>query len=115
MISSAKPNSCRRKLRLIDPRGPLSTVAMPEIIRKMTVSRRAVRLLSENRDDFNGSTVVYQPARMAIDELRHARIAAFHEFFTPAEADRCRGSATTWNRTGRAGSPAASAGAHARS
>jgi len=46
------------------------------------------RLLSQNWDDYNGSTVVYRPARMSIDELRHAQMAAFHEFYTPACALR---------------------------
>ena len=32
----------RRKLRLINPRSALSTITMPEIIRKMTFSRRAL-------------------------------------------------------------------------
>ena len=34
--------SRRRKLRLINPRSPLSTITMPEIIQRMTFSRRAV-------------------------------------------------------------------------
>ncbi|MGC9454977.1 MAG: hypothetical protein ACP5HU_08930 [Phycisphaerae bacterium] len=32
----------RRKLRLINPRSPLSTITTPEIIRKMTFSRRGL-------------------------------------------------------------------------
>ncbi|MCJ7544856.1 MAG: hypothetical protein MUP47_09910, partial [Phycisphaerae bacterium] len=32
----------RRKLRLINPRSALSTITMPEIIRRMTFSRRAL-------------------------------------------------------------------------
>ena len=32
----------RRKLRLINPRSPLTTISMPEIIQKMTFSRKAI-------------------------------------------------------------------------
>ena len=46
------------------------------------------RLLTEDWDKYNGSTVVYQPARMTIDELRHAQMAAFHEFYTPSSSLR---------------------------
>jgi len=42
MITTARPNAPRRTLRLINPRSPLSTITMPQIIRKMTFSRRAL-------------------------------------------------------------------------
>ena len=32
----------RRRLRLVNPHSPLSTITMPEIIRKMTFSRRGL-------------------------------------------------------------------------
>ena len=41
------------------------------------------RLLTDDWDKYNGATVVHQPARMTIDELRHAQMAAFHEFYAP--------------------------------
>jgi len=41
------------------------------------------RLLTEDWDKYNGATVVYEPARMTVDELRHAQMAAFHEFYQP--------------------------------
>jgi len=50
--------------------------------------RREGRLLSARWEDYNGATVVFQPERMTIDELRHAQMAAFHEFYTPASALR---------------------------
>jgi len=46
------------------------------------------RLLTEDWDKYNGSTVVYQPARMTIDELRHAQMAAFNEFYAPSSSLR---------------------------
>jgi radical SAM superfamily enzyme YgiQ (UPF0313 family) len=42
MIVSAAPDPRLRKLRLINPRSPLTTITMPEVIRKMTFSRRAL-------------------------------------------------------------------------
>ncbi len=46
------------------------------------------RLLTDDWDKYNGSTVVYRPERMTIDELRHAQMAAFHEFYTPSSSLR---------------------------
>jgi len=46
------------------------------------------RLLTTDWDKYNGATVVFQPKRMTVDELRHAQMAAFHEFYTPASAFR---------------------------
>ena len=42
MIEPLGQSAPRRVLRLINPRSPLSTITMPEIIRKMTFSRRAI-------------------------------------------------------------------------
>jgi radical SAM superfamily enzyme YgiQ (UPF0313 family) len=39
------------------------------------------RLSTEEWDKYNGSTVVFRPKRMTVDELRHAQMAAFHEFY----------------------------------
>ena len=44
------------------------------------------RILSRNWQDYNGATVVFQPQRMTSNELRHAQMAAFHEFYTPTSA-----------------------------
>jgi radical SAM superfamily enzyme YgiQ (UPF0313 family) len=46
------------------------------------------RLLTQDWDKYNGATVVYRPKRMTIDELRHAQMAAFFEFYHPASAFR---------------------------
>jgi radical SAM superfamily enzyme YgiQ (UPF0313 family) len=46
------------------------------------------RLLTQDWDKYNGSTVVYRPLRMTVSELRHAQMAAFHEFYTPASSLR---------------------------
>ena len=46
------------------------------------------RLLTTDWDRYNGSTVVYSPRRMTIPELRHAQMAAFHEFYLPSSALR---------------------------
>ncbi len=46
------------------------------------------RLLTTDWEKYNGATVVFEPARMTVDELRHAQMAAFHEFFTPSSAFR---------------------------
>jgi len=43
--------------------------------------QREGRLLTTDWDKYNGSTVVFQPRRMTIDQLRHAQMAAFHEFY----------------------------------
>jgi radical SAM superfamily enzyme YgiQ (UPF0313 family) len=48
--------------------------------------RREGRLLTEDWDKYNGSTVVYRPKRMTVEELRHAQMAAFHEFYSPSSA-----------------------------
>ena len=44
------------------------------------------RLTTMDWDKYNGSTVVYQPQRMTVDELRHAQMAAFCEFYRPSSA-----------------------------
>jgi radical SAM superfamily enzyme YgiQ (UPF0313 family) len=46
------------------------------------------RLLTRDWDKYNGATVVFRPERMSIDELRHAQMAAFNEFYAPASAFR---------------------------
>lgn len=48
--------------------------------------RREGRLLTTDWDRYNGATVVYQPERMTVEELRHAQMAAFHEFYLPRSA-----------------------------
>jgi len=50
--------------------------------------RREGRLLTTDWDRYNGASVVFEPARMTVDELRHAQMAAFHEFYSPASAFR---------------------------
>jgi len=44
------------------------------------------RLKTRDWDKYNGSTVVFEPARMTEHELRHAQMAAFNEFYHPASA-----------------------------
>ena len=44
--------------------------------------RREGRLLTLDWDKYNGSTVVFQPKHMTIDELRHSQMAAFNEFYS---------------------------------
>jgi len=44
------------------------------------------RLLTRDWDKYNGASVVYEPKRMTIDELRHAQMAAFHEFYLPSSS-----------------------------
>ena len=44
------------------------------------------RLLTTDWDKYNGSTVVYKPSRMSVEQLRHAQMAAFHEFYLPHSA-----------------------------
>jgi len=44
------------------------------------------RLLTSDWDKYNGATVVYRPKRMTVNELRHAQMAAFDEFYSPASA-----------------------------
>ena len=50
--------------------------------------RQEGRLLTLDWDKYNGATVVYQPRRMSVQELRHAQMAAFHEFYAPSSAFR---------------------------
>ena len=50
--------------------------------------RREGRLLTRDWSKYNGATVVFQPKKMTVNELRHAQMAAFHEFYTPASALR---------------------------
>jgi len=49
---------------------------------------REGRLLTRDWDKYNGATVVFQPKRMSVAELRHAQMAAFHEFYEPRSALR---------------------------
>ncbi len=42
------------------------------------------RLLTTDWEKYNGATVVFQPAKMSVDQLRHAQMAAFCEFYAPA-------------------------------
>jgi len=44
------------------------------------------RLLTRDWDKYNGATVVYRPKRMSVQELRHAQMAAFCEFYSPGSA-----------------------------
>ncbi|HAU36205.1 MAG TPA: hypothetical protein DCX07_00625 [Phycisphaerales bacterium] len=44
------------------------------------------RLLTREWDRYNGATVVFRPRQMTIPQLRHAQMAAFHEFYRPASA-----------------------------
>ena len=44
------------------------------------------RLLTQDWDKYNGATVVYQPEGITVDELRHAQMAAFHEFYSPGSS-----------------------------
>jgi len=46
------------------------------------------RLLTRDWDKYNGATVVFRPRRMTVQELRHAQMAAFHEFYSPGSALR---------------------------
>ena len=49
------------------------------------------RLLTRDWDKYNGATVVFQPERMTINELRHAQMAAFNEFYAlPSVVRRLR-------------------------
>jgi len=50
--------------------------------------RRQGRLLTQEWDKYNGSTVVYRPTDMSVNQLRHAQMAAFNEFYAPASAFR---------------------------
>jgi len=46
------------------------------------------RLLTRDWDQYNGATVVFRPQRMTVEQLRHAQMAAFHEFYLPGSALR---------------------------
>ena len=46
------------------------------------------RLLTRDWDRYNGATVVFEPARMSVEELRHAQMAAFKEFYSMPSALR---------------------------
>ena len=49
------------------------------------------RLLTTDWECYNGSTVVFQPKRMSVRELRHAQVAAFNEFYSiPSAVTRLR-------------------------
>jgi len=41
------------------------------------------RLLTTDWEKYNGATVVFRPARMTVEQLRHAQMAAFCEFYSP--------------------------------
>ena len=44
------------------------------------------RLITQDWDQYNGSTVVFQPRKMTANQLRHAQMAAFNEFYQPGSA-----------------------------
>jgi radical SAM superfamily enzyme YgiQ (UPF0313 family) len=44
------------------------------------------RILTRDWTKYNGSTVVFQPERFSIQQLRHAQMSAFHEFYHPRSA-----------------------------
>ncbi len=44
--------------------------------------RKEGRIISEDWDRYNGTSVVYEPKRMTPLQLRHAQLAAFAEFFS---------------------------------
>jgi radical SAM superfamily enzyme YgiQ (UPF0313 family) len=46
------------------------------------------RLTTQDWDKYNGSTVVYRPAKMTVEELRHAQMSAFFEFYAPGSSLR---------------------------
>jgi radical SAM superfamily enzyme YgiQ (UPF0313 family) len=46
------------------------------------------RLLTRDWTKYNGSTVTFRPKNMTVDQLRHAQMAAFHEFYEPTSALR---------------------------
>ncbi|KKL97531.1 hypothetical protein LCGC14_1833570 [marine sediment metagenome] len=46
--------------------------------------RREGRLLTTDWDKYNGATVVHQPRLMTVEQLRHAQMAGFCEFYSPA-------------------------------
>jgi radical SAM superfamily enzyme YgiQ (UPF0313 family) len=50
--------------------------------------KREGRITSTNWDRYNGASVVFEPKRMSADELRHAQMAAFAEFFSLRSAVR---------------------------
>jgi len=47
---------------------------------------RQGRLLTKDWDKYNGATVVFEPARMTVEQLRHAQMAAFCDFYRPRSA-----------------------------
>ena len=48
--------------------------------------RRQGRLTTTDWDKYNGATVVFEPAKMTVSQLRHAQMAAFWEFYSPRSA-----------------------------
>ncbi len=50
--------------------------------------RSSGRLLTTDWDRYNGATVVFRPKRMSVQQLRHAQMSAFNEFFAPPSALR---------------------------
>jgi len=50
--------------------------------------RREGRLLTTDWSRYNGASVVFEPNNFSVKELRHAQMAAFHEFYHPRSAFR---------------------------
>ena len=44
------------------------------------------RLVTTDWEKYNGASVVYKPRLMTVEQIRHAQMAAFHEFYHPASA-----------------------------
>ena len=44
--------------------------------------KQSGRIICEDWERYNGASVVYQPARMTAQQLRHAQMAAFAEFYS---------------------------------
>lgn len=42
------------------------------------------RLLTTDWDKYNGATVVFEPKKMTVNQLRHVQMAAINEFYSPA-------------------------------
>lgn len=50
--------------------------------------QREGRLRTRDWERYNGASVVYEPQRMTVAQLRHAQLAAFAEFYSPRSAFR---------------------------
>jgi len=48
--------------------------------------RRDGRLITQDWEKYNGSTVCFTPQKMSVNELRHAQMAAFCEFYKMSSA-----------------------------